>query len=189
MKEAAAKRLYSKEFVSHSWDHIKRVHKFARIIAKNERNVDYKLLDASVWLHDIARPLEFNKKCKCHAEEGAKIIIPILKKAKFSKEEMEKVSEAIAVHRYSGKKKANSIESKILQDADRLDALGAIAIARIFTYGGAKGRSIEESLKRFYFKQIKLKPETFNTKTARRLAKQRYSFIKLFLKEINKDIN
>ena len=188
LNEKIVKKNYSPEFAAHSWDHIQRVHSFAMRIAKNEKKVNLKILDAAVWFHDIARPLEFHKKCECHAKTGAEIVVPILKKLKFNEEEIKIIANAISVHRFSRGEKAESIEAKILQDADRLDALGAITVARIFTYGGAKGRSIEGSVKRFYEKQLKLKPHTFNTKTAQHIAKERYAFVKLFLSEINKDL-
>jgi len=187
INEKIARSFYSKEFVGHNWDHIQRVHNFALKIAKNERNVNYKILEAAVWLHDLAREEESIKGI-CHAEAGSKMVVPILKKLNFKDSDIMAVAEAIAVHRFSNGKKARFIEAKILQDADRLDALGAISIARIFTYGGAKGRSIKESLKRFYFKQIKLKPSTFNTKTGKILAKQRYNFVLSFIKEIEADL-
>jgi len=188
INEKMARNLYSGEFVAHNWDHIHRVHNFALRIAKNEQNVNYRILEAAVWLHDIARHLEFNNKCKCHAKTGAKMVISILSKLKFDKEDIKKISEAIRVHRYSNQDKANFIEAKILQDADRLDALGAISIARIFLFNGAKGNSIGSAVKRFYFKQIKLKPSTFNTKTGKAIAKHRYGFVLSFLKEIEGDL-
>ena len=188
LKENFIKKFYPKNYVCHAFDHLQRVHKFAMNIAKTEKSVNYKILDAAAWFHDLARPLESQGKCKCHAEHGAKIVIPILKKLKFSENEIKQVSEAIAVHRYSTGKKAESIEAKILQDADRLDAIGAISVARIFSYGGREGRSIENGVKRFYFKQIKLKPSTFITKTAKKIAERKYNLTKLFLKEIEEDL-
>ena len=198
IKEPFVKKLYGKRFVGHSWDHIERVHNMGMRIPKNEKKVNRKVLDAALWLHDIAREKEFEKGV-CHATEGAKMVVPILNGLKFSGEEINLVSEAIEVHRFSKGKKAEFIEAKILQDADRLDALGAVAIARIFSYGGFTNRPIYDKnnlnsknrktgIGHFYNKQLKLKPNTFHTKIAREIAKKRYNFIKLFLKNFYEEI-
>ena len=198
INENIARKFYYGNFAAHSWDHIERVHKLGMKIAKNEKNVNYSVLNAALWLHDIAREEESTKGI-CHAEAGSKIVVPILKKLNFKDSEIMAVSEAIAVHRFSKGKKARFIEAKILQDADRLDALGAVAISRIFSYGGHIGRPVydknsfknksrDTGIGHFYEKQLKLKPSTFHTKTARKIATKRYSFIKLFLKNFKEEI-
>ena len=73
-----------------------------------------------------------------------------------------------------------------MQDADRLDALGAIGIARTFAYGGARGRSLKESVQHFYDKLLLLRGG-LNTETARVMAGERHSFLEAFLEEWNRE--
>ena len=81
-----------------------------------------------------------------------------------------------------------SVEGKIVQDADRLDAIGAIGIARTFAFGGKNGRSLESSLQHFYDKLLLLKDE-MNTEEGRKTAEIRDAFMKEFLEEIYKELN
>jgi len=196
LKENIVKKFY-KDLGGHGFDHVERVHRMALNIAKKEK-ANLKIVDAAAWLHDIAHACEDEGKCACHAEEGAKIAGKILRKINFSDNEIKAVEHAIAVHRFSKGKKAETKEAKILQDADRLDALGAICIARVFVYNGYKGNPIYEpgrkpekhyhgqetnAINHFYEKILKIKPEIFHTKTARKFARKRYSFIKQFLRK------
>ena len=73
------------------------------------------------------------------------------------------------------------MEGKIVQDADRLDAIGAVGIARTFAYGGEHGRSLEASVQHFYDKLLLLKDE-MNTETGRRIAEERHAFLEEFLR-------
>ncbi len=73
-----------------------------------------------------------------------------------------------------------------MQDADRLDALGAIGAARTFAYGGEHGRSLDESVAHFHEKLLLLKDE-MNTDTARRMAEERHAFLERFLEEYEKE--
>lgn len=75
-----------------------------------------------------------------------------------------------------------TIEGKIVQDADRIDAIGAIGIARTFAYGGTIGRPLEDSIKHFYDKLLLLKEE-MNTDAAKELAQKRHDYMTGFLEE------
>lgn len=77
-------------------------------------------------------------------------------------------------------------EGKIVQDADRLDALGAIGIARTFAYGGKTGRSLDESIQHFYDKLLLLKDQ-MNTDAAKQIAAERHSFMTDFLREFDQE--
>lgn len=192
---------YFEKHGGHDFTHTERVYRNAIKISKEE-NVDLDVVKAAALLHDIARNMEDTGKIKCHAEEGAKIAKKILKEINFPKEKVEKVVHAIKVHRYSKNKKAEIKEGKIIQDADRLDALGAICIARVFRYGAKEGRPIydpkippkqkyednaETSINHFYEKIFKIKPETFKTKKAKSIAKKRYNFVKNFVYQFIKE--
>jgi len=202
LNKERVKKLY-RDIGGHGFDHVERVHRMAMLLAKKEK-ADSQIVDAAAWLHDIARAKEDEMKCKCHAEEGAKIAERILKKINFPESKIECVRHAISVHRFSKNKKAKTKEAKILQDADRLDALGAICIARVFMYNGFKKlplyspeRKPEKhyhgqettAINHFYEKILKIKPSNFHTKTARKIAEKRYLFIEEFLRRFKAEWN
>ncbi|MBU2104690.1 MAG: HD domain-containing protein [Nanoarchaeota archaeon] len=194
---------YFDETGSHSFDHTERVYNLAVHIANSEK-VDIDVVKVAVLLHDIARKKQDECGGKiCHAEEGSKIAKEILKKINFPVEKINPVCDAIVSHRYSTQTKAKTKEAEIIQDADRLDALGAITIARIFDYGGRKKRKIhdsqlkpkeythnsesESSFIHFYEKILKIKPETFKTIKAKEIARERYKFVKQFVERFEKE--
>lgn len=184
----------------HDWFHIERVYKNALLIAKEE-NCDLTVVKLGALLHDIADS-------KFH--EGDETIGPKLAKAFL---ESEKVEEATIIHvlniieniSFKGGKVERSFSSKeldIVQDADRLDALGAIGIARTFNYGGFKNRPIfdpqiapntnmskEEyknsqapSINHFYEKLLLLK-DKMNTQTGQKIAEERHRYMEGFLSQ------
>jgi len=182
----------------HDWFHIQRVYRNALLIAENE-TCDLEVVKLGALLHDIADS-------KFH--EGDETVGPKLARAFLEKE---KVSEEIIIHvlniieniSYKGgnfKQQFLSKELEIIQDADRLDALGAIGIARTFNYGGFKNRPIynpeigpnlemskEEykksdgpTLNHFYEKLLLLK-DKMNTKTGKKVAEERHNYMVNFL--------
>lgn len=178
----------------HTFDHTERVYNLAMTIAKKE-NPDLEVLKAAVLLHDIARKKQSEKKCKCHAEEGSIIARTILQKHNFPQEKIEQVCYAIKVHRKSKGIIPKTKEAKILQDADRLDAIGAVDISRVISDSveGEYARPIYTGDKystdgmlsaiNFMMKNIsRIYPKQFHTKIARKLAKKRHKFSKLYIK-------
>jgi uncharacterized protein len=184
----------------HDWFHIERVYKNALLIAQDEV-CDIQIVKLGALLHDIADS-KFNG--------GDETVGPRVARAFL---ESQKVSEEIIVHvvniieniSFKGgnfEKKFNSIELEIVQDADRLDAIGAIGIARTFNYGGFKNRQLynpeiapklnmskEEykkseapTINHFYEKLLLLK-DKMNTKTGKNLAQERHKFMELFLSQ------
>ncbi len=174
----------------HSFDHTERVFKLATIIAKKE-GADLEIVQTAAILHDIARKKEGCGEVECHAEHGAKEAEKILQEIGFDKSKIPLVVDCIAVHRFSKGTVPKTIEGKVLQDADRLDVLGAIGVARVFSYGGARNRPLHSPVKmgipsgieHFREKIIKINPENFHTKTAQKIAKHRYKFTEDFVKE------
>ena len=83
-------------------------------------------------------------------------------------------------------RRPETAEGKIVQDADRLDAMGAVGVARCFAYGGEHGRSMEESIAHFHEKLLLLRDE-LNTESARRLAENRHKFLLDFLREYEEE--
>jgi uncharacterized protein len=179
----------------HGFDHTERVYKSAINISEG-MDVDLDVVKVAALMHDICREEEEYDEIECHAVEGSKKCKNILSELKFPKEKIEKVAYAIKVHRYSKGIIPETTEARILQDADRLDALGAVCIARIFEYGGKRGRPTynpedlknedlkeedESSLYHFYKKILKITPDKFYTSRAREIAKGRYKFVENFL--------
>ena len=185
----------------HDWFHIERVYKNALLIAEEEEECDLSVVKLDALLHDIADS-------KFH--DGDESVGP---KTARTFLESQNVSEDIILHviaiieniSFKGgnfEKKFNSKELEIVQDADRLDALGAIGIARTFNYGGFKNRPLynpnvqpnlnmskEEyknsespTLNHFYEKLLLLK-DKMNTETGKKIAQKRHDFMVTFLSQ------
>lgn len=194
---------YFEKGSGHGFDHVDRVYKLALKISANE-NVDMDIVRAAALLHDIARNKEKEglvvgpgRYDICHAKEGAKMAIEILKEVAFPERKIDAVAHAIAVHRYSKGLKAESREAEILQDADRLDALGAIVIVRMVGASFKWGHPIHDAsipikerydgskstvINHIYEKILKMTPDSFKTTEAKKIAKGRYDFVKEFAK-------
>lgn len=187
---------------AHDFDHIMRVFKNAQNICKKE-NADEKLVLSAVLLHDVVSYPKSDKRSKLSSIKSAEKAEKILKKFDFTKEEIQIICDAIRDHSFSRNKIPATIEGKILQDADRLDALGAIGIARVFAVGGSEKRpfyNIKDpfcknrppddqiwTLDHFYRKLLKLE-SLMNTKSGKIEAKKRTKFLKTFLNELKKEI-
>ena len=187
---------------AHDFDHIVRVYKNAQQIIKKEK-VNEKLVLSAVLLHDIVSFPKSDKRSKNSSIESAKKAKTILKKYDFTSDEITIVCDAISEHSFSQKKIPNTIEGKILQDADRLDALGAIGIARVFATGGSllrpfynlddpfcKKRMPDDktwTLDHFFEKLLKLE-FLMNTKSGKIEAKKRTNILKDFLKQLKHEI-
>jgi uncharacterized protein len=185
-------KLYFKFGKSHEFGHTERVLNNSLKIAENE-NVDLDVLKTAAILHDIMREEEDSGKIECHAEEGGEEARKILEKTSFPKDKIEEVVSAIKCHRLSKNLKATSKEGEILQDADRLDSLGAILIARAFSSAHVYNRPFysddEKNVVNFIIKRVnKLKPELFNTKKAKIIAKERYDYSQEFLDRFIKEL-
>ena len=120
---------------AHDYSHIMRVYKNAKLILKNE-NANSVLVLASVLLHDIINYPKSDPRSKHSSTKSAVLASKILCKHGFSNSDIAIICDGIRDHSFSRGKIPKTIEGKILQDADRLDALGSIGIARVFTVGG-----------------------------------------------------
>lgn len=121
---------------AHDREHIYRVLYTALEIARSEHDVDHDVLIASCLLHDIARAEQFDDPKVCHAAAGGEKAYHFLVEHGFSDSFAEKVKHCIQTHRFRKNNEPQSIEAKILFDADKLDAAGAIGIARTLIYKG-----------------------------------------------------
>ena len=197
LKKIAKKKLQNND-PAHDFEHIMRVYRNAEKICKIE-NGNKKLILSAVLLHDIIK----NKNQINSALKSAKLAEIILKENHFSSDEIMVISDAIKDHSFSKNKIPSTPEGKILQDADRLDAIGAIGIARAFSFSGSnkrpfydpkdpfsKNRNLNDNkwaLDHFFEKLLKLEAK-MNTKTGKLLAKRRTKILKNFLKEIKNEI-
>ncbi len=154
---------------SHDDGHVERVVRIARLIAEAE-GADVDVVVKAAELHDIAR------ECENHAAKSAEIAEELLKKEGYDAEFIESVKHAILSHSFSSGVKAETLEAKVLSDADKLDAMGAIGVARAFSFGGERGRSLDDTLRHFEEKLLRLK-DVMYTETGRRIAEKRHRFL------------
>ena len=188
---------------AHDFEHVMRVYKNAQKICILE-NANEKLVLSAALLHDIVSYSKSDKRSKLSSIQSAKKSEQILKKYNFSKEEIGIISDAIRDHSFSQNTTPRTLEGKILQDADRLDALGAIGIARVFATGGSlkrpfyniddpfcKTRTPDDktwTVDHFFQKLLKLE-SLMNTKSGKIEAKKRTSTLKEFLKQLKQEIS
>ncbi|MCK4521698.1 MAG: HD domain-containing protein [Nanoarchaeota archaeon] len=189
---------------SHAFNHTERVYNLAVRIAESEKDVDIKVVKLAALLHDVARFKETKESKICHAEEGSKMAKEILTEEGYDKEIINHVCDCISTHRYSKQLTPKSKEAAILQDADRLDVLGAITIGRIFGSGLMKGRPMYDpnippakeypseeggktSMNHFKEKILKITLGSFNTTLAKEIAKERYQYVMDFVDRFEKE--
>src|ERR687887_442926 len=147
----SVKLLLRNQEPSHDFQHLLRVYRNAEMICKKEEGADSDIVLAAALLHDLVVYPKRSSKTLDSADDSAEIAQKILSQYKsYSKEIIEKVADAIRTHSYSKKATPASLEGKILQDADRLDAIGAIGIARTFSVGGSENRSLYNPADPFY---------------------------------------
>jgi uncharacterized protein len=132
---------------THDWDHILRVLKLAhRIADKETRPVNRLVLDLAVFLHDVARQQEDDSNGEIdHVHEGIKLARKILQDEGYSELVIDEVCNCIQTHRFrkeKGDPQPRTVEAEILFDADKLDSIGAIGVARAFTYAGENRYSL-----------------------------------------------
>ena len=186
----------------HDWYHIDRVRKLALHIAKQERKGDLFTIEMAALLHDIP-----DDKLNESEKDGQAKLDGWLERMKIDRDTAEHIQRIISTISFSaGQENLPSIEASIVQDADRLDAIGAIGIARTFAYGGKKGQPMYDpevevrhdmtkeeyrngkssSVHHFYEKLLLLK-DRLNTETARAIAKERHQYMVDFLQEFYKE--
>jgi len=190
----------------HDWFHIERVYKNALLISESE-NVDKTVVALGALLHDIADSKFYNG----DESVGPRKAGQFLKSQNVSEEIIEQVLKIIENVSFKGGNKNQEFHSKeleVVQDADRLDALGAIGIARTFNYGGFKNRKLYDpeikpnlnmtpseykvsdapTINHFYEKLLLLK-DRMNTETGRKIAAERHVFMETFLKQFYAEWN
>ena len=203
-KEFVKNKLYG-EGSGHDWFHIERVYNLAKYIGKKEK-ADSFIVEMCALLHDID-----DWKFSNTNDIQTTVTENFLKSINIDGSSLEQIIKIIQTMSFKGgivDSTQTTIEGKVVQDADRLDAIGAIGIARTFAYGGHKNRliydpdikpmdfkSLEEvknaenhTINHFYEKLLKLK-DLMNTDTAKELAEKRHKFMENFLEEFYEEWN
>lgn len=175
------KELFGNRADGHDIEHSLRVYGNAMLIAETEEGCSKEIVALASLLHDVDDHKLFNNE---HNENARRF----LRDNGIGDEETEYVCRVINSVSFS-KNRGNhpdTLEGRIVQDADRLDAMGAIGVARTFAYGGANGRGLDSSIEHFYDKLLLLKDE-INTESAKRIAEKRHRFLEDFLKEYKEE--
>lgn len=200
------KSQFEGEVTGHDWHHIMRVYNLSRFIQEKEGG-DLEIIELAALLHDISDH-KFNGG---KLDEGGKIASSILEELGAEKDTITQVRYIVDNISYKGantKAEMTSLEGKIVQDADRLDAIGAIGIARTFAYGGNRNQPIYEpeskavlhhsfeeyastktnTINHFYEKLLLLK-DRLNTSTGISLGEERHQLMEGFLDSFFKEWN
>ncbi|MBQ8555701.1 MAG: HD domain-containing protein [Clostridia bacterium] len=127
---------------AHDKDHVYRVLMGALAIAEGNSDVNTDVLIAACLLHDVARPIQLRDPSICHAMKGAEMARSFLLQQGFPADFADHVHHCIQTHRFRKSCQPQSLEAKILFDADKLDVCGAIGIARTLIYNGTVGRAL-----------------------------------------------
>jgi uncharacterized protein len=189
----------AEDATGHDWFHVDRVRRNALHICREEKTGEAFIIEMAALLHDIP-----DEKLNESIEKGEEKLETFLQAIPLTDNEKKHIKQIIATISYKGgiNSELSTIEAKIVQDADRLDAIGAIGIARAFAYGGKKGQpiynpgikvrnemSLEEyrkgkstSIHHFYEKLLKLK-DLLNTESARQMAESRQQMMETFLEQ------
>jgi len=190
------KNIFENDFSGHDYFHSLRVYKTAVVIAEKE-NADLNIVSLAALLHDVD-----DRKLSPQTHKNKENAVSFLKNEKVSNDNILRICNIIDEVSFKGNSSVtpSSIEGKCVQDADRLDALGAIGIARTFAYGGSRNRAIynpeikpvlemdkyesnvSTSINHFYEKLFLLK-DMMNTKFGKALAEKREKYMRAFIEE------
>ncbi|HZA61530.1 MAG TPA: HD domain-containing protein [Nitrososphaeraceae archaeon] len=198
------KRMLEGRDPAHDFYHIMRVYKNAKMIGQYE-GTNMEILLPAVLLHDLVVYPKGSAKSSKSSDESADLAENILQSYGYPQDQINQICYCIRAHSYSKRLVPESLEGRILQDADRLDALGAIGIARTFSVGGSENRTfynandpfcrsdrdlddMQWTLDHFQTKLLKLE-DSMHTETAKKIAQERTRFMLLFIRQLQKEIN
>lgn len=202
--ETFAREQYNKARGSHDWDHTLRVVRLCRHIGPLE-SADMTVLLSAAYLHDIGRTHQDEARgALCHAEKGGELAAPFVKGLPFSEARRTNILHCISAHRFRGKNVPETLEARVLFDADKLDAIGAVGVARAYLFAGEVGAClhnpdsrIEETrpysrddtgYREFMVKLCKVKDRML-TETGRRMAQDRHRFMEQFFMRFIQEYN
>ena len=189
---------------SHDWDHTHRVYRLCDRIASAEQ-ADLDVVRIAALLHDIGRARQDTSSGSvCHAQVGARLAGPIVEELPLTERQKLNILHCISTHRFRGRQAPKTLEARVLFDADKLDAIGAIGIARAFAYGGHEGQRLwaeappdyVESLStrhehtpvhEYQYKLRKIK-ERLHTSSARQVAEERHTFMVAYFARLDQEV-
>jgi uncharacterized protein len=190
-----ARSHFSQAKGSHDWDHTLRVHRLCRFIGTAE-GADLLVTEAAAYLHDVGRDHQDRANGRlCHAEKGAAIAREMLQTSRIATHRRENIIHCIAAHRFRNGDPPSTLEAKVLFDADKLDAIGAVGVARAFLFAGELGArlhspevdvarapaySVDDTGYREYVVKLSKIRKRIITATGRRLADERHRFMTVF---------
>lgn len=204
---ARAKEMVTNDDPSHDWNHITRVTQLVEKLAIAE-GADLQVVIPSALFHDIVNYPKDDPRAAQSCDESAAVARQVLESIpEFSKEKIPRVEEAIVQHSFSKGIKPETIEAQVVQDADRLEATGAISIMRTFSSGGlmkrpfyypddpfreknhfdTTGHAVDYALDLFYRRLLKV-GDMMNTETAKKIAAGRTQFLHTFLDQLKTEL-
>ncbi len=195
-----ARQHYEGADAIHDLDHVLRVLALAERLAREE-GADLEIVRTAVLLHDVARG-QGDRLLTDHAQAGAELASRLL--AGHPAEKVEAVVHAIAAHRFRGGPAPETLEARVLHDADKLDAIGAIGVARAFAFGGHEGQRLwadvppeyqetesnrheHTPVHEYHLKLVKIQDRLL-TESARKLAQERHAFMVAFFERLEQEV-
>jgi len=187
---------------SHNWDHTLRVRRLCERIGEAE-GADMNVLLVSAYLHDIARSHQDDSRgAVCHAEKGAQLAAPFVNTLPLTADQKDNILHCIRSHRFRGNFNPRTPEARALFDADKLDAIGAIGVARAFLFAGEIGARLhsddagieatrpytfdDTGYREFTVKLCKIKDRIL-TRSGQELAAERHDFMENFFNRFREE--
>ena len=197
-----AKLHFSNAKYSHDWEHTLRVYNLCLHIGQKE-GADLEVLSIAAYLHDIGRTHQDQSKGTiCHAEKGAEMAREILTVHPIPEEKRENIIHCILSHRFRNRHEPQTLEAKVLFDADKLDAIGAVGIARAYLFAGEVGAVLhngdadpeftkpysrdDTGYREYRVKLSRIKDRILTTE-GKRMARERHAFMEAFFERFLKE--
>ena len=198
-----ARKLFLEAAGSHDWDHTRRVVRLCEHIGRVER-ADLQVLRMAAYLHDVGRCCQdrsFGR--QCHAREGARLAAAILADLPLDESQKENIVHCVRSHRFRENHAPATLEASVLFDADKLDAIGAVGVARAYLFAGEVGARLHnpdidvtaapaysenDTGYREYLVKLQHIHTRMLTAEGRRLAAERHAFMQSFFDRFIKEI-
>ncbi len=189
---------------AHDWHHVQRVEAIAEtLLERHPEPADDRVVRLAVSLHDIGREREDRGEIDDHASWGAEEAGRILADVGASEGTIDRVRHCVRAHRYSTDVEPRTLEAKLVADADNLDALGAVGIARVFAHGGTIGSPLYDpavpvdeddapagaTQYNHLHKKILELPERMYTDVGRDLAADRVAFVDAYVDQFDREVS
>jgi uncharacterized protein len=179
------KKLSASNMGAHTLDHTKRVYALSRQIGEG-LPISTKVVQAAALLHDVGRPTE-SETGVSHSILSGEMSKPLLIELGYTETEIQHIVGAIRTHRFSEGLEPNSLEGKILSDADKLDAMGAVGVYRAIAQAESKRRGMKGFLQHADEKLLKLR-DLMYTEKGKQLAAERHLVLQRFVDELREEI-